>query len=1076
MITITKITRQESAPITLERRERETIMKKINRYFNVASGTGMKIEGSNFYVNAGRMTNRKYTVVSDEAFVAKDYLVLEYSAFGIAREKLERTPFISGITEGAVEVIAHLNDAYIDGKRHRMTVKLNRGVAYSSYQINLRVVAPSAYLKIFELYTCDENELPTVDSMFPTTAKRGGFSTVNLDSLYNSTADAAPAIIDGGIDTPRGETTLFGIPFEFSRGDKNEISPSPAPIENAEEVINFGVKTTRGLCRPNSREDEISVPIAKSAKEIVFVTRTSGSLHERWAFGAPDATILGSAMGEIMMPLSVKDVEQFRVKIVYENGLLDTAFPYNVKDGNYRMTGAIGVYAVAASNYPIKEVVFENRMLATDVSILAVSLNESGEALIPAIPEKKICEPKIAKENGIKKDGNKLTFSAGALEMVLDISAGLCVTSFKNGYASVASAGGHLLKIRTPKDAIVSDFETNVIEISDSEAKIKCVREALDCTVTVGIENDTLNLSLSAKNTREEELSCGIIFPALENICYTDFKDTWYLFPKYQNALGNGHISVYEESAPSFPMQFFDIFSNTQSAGLGFLTKEQGIKVRKYALDKTDSGVNCYVEYPSMYMKLGCGEVFESTPAEIFVHRGDWHFAFEKYRNWLKSWYKPVKSQNKDWYRKSFWLIAEITDFFETGSFTRFPIWYEKDKKKHNFIDIMEEQKSLYGSYPDILHMWGWTWNEKSNFLRWGHFADEDYDMLGGLEPWKAALRECSEKTGANISLYLHPTLLTRGYPEEKEYMPELLVERADGKNISINGEDEHMRMCHANKRWRAHVIDMYRRVWRETGIKILYVDEFSLRIGNRCYGKNHGHPVPSNLLEVDRDFISELRGAIPEDVVLYGEYAAVDVNAKYIDCNISYHILDTIRDMIETSWIADDDSGALGRPYFDLYRFAFPGIVQLVLPMAMRHQSWQPLKSTFFNGEAIYDSFWDAEESRGREFMGKSFRIKKKYGDLFASDSPSPAVDTPLTGVYCNVYPKGNEVLYAFYNRANKTMRGPLLDLPYEEGVSYYDAWNERPCETERRGDRILILGSVDAQDVGCIVSSKSN
>lgn len=1058
------------------RRDNETVMKKINKYFNVAAGSGIRIEGSNFYVNVGRMTNRKYSVVSEEAFVAKDYLVLEYSAFGLAREKLEKTPFISGITEGTVEVIAHLNDAYIDGKSHRMIVKLKRGVAYSSYQINFRVVAPSAYLKIFELYTCDADELPTVASMFEYDIEREGFSTIPIDALCNSIADAAPQAIDGGVDIPCGEVKLLGIPFLFSNGEKNEISPAPPPAENNDEVINFGVRTTRGLCRPNSREDQISVPVSKAAKEIVFVTRTSGSLYERWAFGAPDATILGSAMGEIMMPLSVKDVEQFRVKIVYENGLVDTAFPYNVKSGNYRMNGAIGVYAVPTSEYPIREIVFENRMLSTDVSILAVSLNESGEALIPEAPEKRACEPKISKQNGIKRDGNTLIFSSGAMETELDISSGLRILSFKNGYANTACASGHLLKMRTTSDAIVTDFETSVVDFSEQEAKIRCVRGDLECIVSIGIEKDTLLLSLEAKNTGSEELSCGIIFPALENISYADFEDTWYLFPKYQNALGNGHISVYEESAPSFPMQFFDIFSNTQSAGIGFLTKEQGIKVRKYALDKTDSGVSCYVEYPSMYMKLANGEVFETTPTEIFVHSGDWHFAFEKYRSWLKSWYRPVKSQNKEWYRKSFWLIAEITDFFETGSFTRFPIWYEKDKKKHNFTDIMEEQKSLYGSYPDILHMWGWTWNEKSNFLRWGHFADEDYEMLGGLEPWKAALHDCTEKTGANISLYLHPTLLTRGYPEEKEYMPELLVERADGKNISINGEDEHMRMCHANKRWRAHVIDMYRRVYRETGIKILYVDEFSLRIGNRCYGKNHGHPVPSNLLEVDRDFISELRGAMPEDVVLYGEYAAVDINAKYIDCNISYHILDTIRDMIETSWIADDDVAEVGRPYLDLYRFAFPGIVQLVLPMAMRHQSWQPLKSTFFNGEAIYDSFWDAEESRGREFMGKSFRIKKKYGDLFASDSPSPAVDTPLHGVYCNVYPKDGEALYAFYNRANKTMRGVLLDLPYEEGAYYYDAWNECPCKTERHGDRIHVFGSIDAQDVGCIVASKNN
>ena len=268
----------------------------------------------------------------------------------------------------------------------------------------------------------------------------------------------------------------------------------------------------------------------------------------------------------------------------------------------------------------------------------------------------------------------------------------------------------------------------------------------------------------------------------------------------------------------------------------------------------------------------------------------------------------------------------------------------------------------------------------------------------------------------------------------------------------------------------------MYERVYRETGIKILYVDEFSLRVDNRCYSDRHGHPVPSNLLETDRKFISALRERLPEEVVLYGEYAAVDVNARYIDCNITYHILDSIRDMIENSWMEGDGDDAYGRVFTDLYRFAFPGIVQLVLPMAMRNLSWQPLKSTFFNAEAIYDSFWDAEESRGREFMAKAFQIKKRYADCFISDTPDTMLDSPLGGVFINRFPGKNRTVYTIYNSAYETRRGAMLDLPYEPGVSYYDVWNECPCETERRDGRVLVMGFAGAQDVGCIVAERTN
>ena len=495
---------------------------------------------------------------------------------------------------------------------------------------------------------------------------------------------------------------------------------------------------------------------------------------------------------------------------------------------------------------------------------------------------------------------------------------------------------------------------------------------------------------------------------------------------------------------------------------------ERELTVRKYALTK-DESICAYVEYPAMYMRLAPGETFTASPTDLFVHPGNWQAAFRRYKEWLSTWYRPHKSQNKDWYRRCFWLMAEITDFYETESFTRLPSWYNAQTGEYYFSSIMEEQKSLYGSYPDILHLWGWTFDEKTHHQMWGHFGDTDYERIGGLHNFVAALNDCSEKTGAAVSLYIHPTLLTDSYPEAKQYMPELMTRCEDLSPIGVY--DDSFRMCHANDRWKEHVLEMYRRIQRETHVPIMYVDEFSLRTGNRCFAPNHGHAVPSNLLKTDREFISALRDAVDEEIVLYGEYAAVDVNARYIDCNITYHILDSIRDMIENAWTADDSDDSLDRVFLDLYRFAFPGIVQLVLPMAMRHLSWQPLKSTFFNGEAIYDSFWDAEESRGREFMGKAFRIKKQYGDCFASDCPETMIASPLPGVCMNRFPGKGRTLYTLMSRAWETRRGTLLELNDIPGAEYWDVWNDRPITVERKDGVVRIPGEIGAQEVGCIL-----
>ena len=133
----------------------------------------------------------------------------------------------------------------------------------------------------------------------------------------------------------------------------------------------------------------------------------------------------------------------------------------------------------------------------------------------------------------------------------------------------------------------------------------------------------------------------------------------------------------------------------------------------------------------------------------------------------------------------------------------------------------------------------------------------------------------------------MHPTLFDKNYPDFKKYEKYKVVD-GDGKNITLA---DSYRMCHANAEWRDYAISKYPRVYSELSVPILYVDEFSLRIENRCYSDSHGHETPSNLLKTDREFISRLKDSVPEELVLYGEYAAVDINARYIDCNISGHL-----------------------------------------------------------------------------------------------------------------------------------------------------------------------------------------
>ena len=472
-----------------------------------------------------------------------------------------------------------------------------------------------------------------------------------------------------------------------------------------------------------------------------------------------------------------------------------------------------------------------------------------------------------------------------------------------------------------------------------------------------------------------------------------------------------------------------------------------------------------------MYGEIATGDTFVCSPTVITAHDGDWRESFKIYKKWLDSWYTPYHCQDKQWYRESFWLLAEITDFFETEDMCSFPIWYNKDKDEFNYLKILEEQKEISGYYPDILHMWAWSNRIKSDggfAQKWGNFSESEYADYGGLENFRNALHEFMEKKGVMSSVYLHPTLLSDFYPQFKKYK-HLRVESASGSHISIYGDS--FRMCHASEEWREYALAMYPRVYSELKAPILYVDEFSLRIGNRCFAKHHGHEVPSNLLKTDRNFITRLKEVMPDEVVLYGEYAAVDVNARYIDCNISYSIIDTVVDMIETAWHGNDGDNRFSRVITDAYRFAFPKIVQLVLPMAMRNLSWHPQKFIFFNGEAIYDSLWDIEESEGHKFVCKAYGLKKKYADCFASDTPEMMIDTLSPAICMNKFPGRGRTVYTVYNRAYTTYRGSALRVKHEEGNEYFDAWNNEPLKVEIKDGYATVDLTIHAQSIGCIV-----
>ena len=156
-----------------------------------------------------------------------------------------------------------------------------------------------------------------------------------------------------------------------------------------------------------------------------------------------------------------------------------------------------------------------------------------------------------------------------------------------------------------------------------------------------------------------------------------------------------------------------------------------------------------------------------------------------------------------------------------------------------------------------------------------------------------------------------------------------------------------------------------------------------------------------------------------------------------------------------------------------NLYRFMFPKLMHLDLPLGVAYDTWHPLKFTFFNGEAIYDSMWQLDESRGHAFMIRAYELKKRFKDCFASDTPEMLVPTERTDVHANRFPGKGRTLWTLYNARPTTVRGTLITIPHQAGATYRDQWNDRDLTPVIRDGKAILALELGPQSIGCITQT---
>jgi hypothetical protein len=577
-----------------------------------------------------------------------------------------------------------------------------------------------------------------------------------------------------------------------------------------------------------------------------------------------------------------------------------------------------------------------------------------------------------------------------------------------------------------------------------------------------------VRLRLTVTNRSAAALNANIRFPIVAGLRFDNTGDLWYMFPQYGNVLDHRPTSLVAQAGYAFPMQFMDLFDARRGGGVSLITEDRSHKAQRYGLSKDDRGGSMFVEYPATFTHLAPGEPYACCETVLGVHSGDWHAAAQRYRRWVASWYRPYKSQDKQWYREAFWLLAEIADGLDPETY-RLPAWYDARARHYKMRDILAEFERVAGRRPDILHFWSWAYSEADHLHRWGEYGGADYAALGGLPAWRAALDDIQHNLKIPVSLYVDGTLCNRFTPVGQRLGPQCAMRSPGGRPLIPYPNS--YRMCHGTREWSEYMKELYPRLARETGASILYVDETASTRNPSCYAKHHGHSVPLNFNEADYEFLKVIREVTPAPIALYGEFPNVDVASQYSDCNINYYFLTAAQQKRCPTYDDRPAEHGLSPMPLNVYRYLFPRIAQLDLPLAVRHGSWHDLKFTFFHGEAIYDSYWVRDESKGHAFMVRAYDLKKQYKDCFTSDRPEMLVRTEQTGLCANRFPGQGRTVWTLYNRRYTTLRGPALAIDHVDGAAYRDAWNDRPLTPEIHAGKAVVRLTLGPQEIGCVV-----
>jgi len=820
---------------------------------------------------------------------------------------------------------------------------------------------------------------------------------------------------------PAKNIVVAGIPFRVSTSTEPNVA----------------------VCPPGARAVEI--PIGERASEVFLLLSLRLPLMDEPSYG-------GGRRWRITRPHRV------RVEVEYEDGAVDRCLPYRLAAAAHEVARGLDAYCVAADPARrIRAVRVCDGLAVGSVGLCGLTLKRSGRRLFPrsarippAVATKRVRLPDPG-EPKAELSGGRAVVGNACLRLALALDRGVVAEKLEVAplRANVLACPAPLFEVQVGDERVGSgDYRLDEGRTEGAALLLKlrpprADLPSLELTLRAS-RSPALSLAARAVNTARNALR-----PRLRLLSAVPMRlgeGDRYFFPANPPLLSDEPTNLGAIYGGAFPLQFVSLFNYQAGCGLYAMTRDTEGQFKRFLVRRSRSGTTALgVEFwPD---PLPPGASFATPALLLGVNTGDWHGAFAAYKEWARSWYRPLVAR-KRWFRQVFFFRQ---DYIRAGLL-------DPKTRTYRLREKVREAREAFGGC-DFLHIFDW-----GACGRRGRTGD--YDPWGQIIPGPREFAEAVaalQREGIPVGLYIEGYLVDRRSRVGAKHCELWGMRNARAELMPFTPGSSELIMCPMVKAWQDYLAATYKRVCPQTGASGFYIDEFGF-LTRFCHATDHGHPSPCHVCRGEAELTRRVRLAVSPESVVYTEETPCDVNSQFQDGSFTY-------------CVRRGQVSSLEVP-LKLFRFAFPDFKTFEIIACDRPtgSNVEAVKQVFFNGEGLWLQgepnawFTPATLQAIRKCMG----LLREHRAAFTSDDVEPLVPTLVGGVFANRFRAPDETVWTLYNANPLTVRGPVLSVRHEPRARYLDLWNARELEPRVADGEAVISLEIGPHDVGMVARSR--